>query len=364
MKTPPRILSALTTVLIALAPLTSAQAGTVVAWGQNGSGQTNVPADLTNVIGIAAGRLHSLALRADGTVVGWGSPLSGFTRPPAGLTNVIAIAAGFSNCLALKMDRTVTVWGTNSFGPVNFPAGLTNIVAIAGGYVESLVLRDNGELYSWGKQPGLVRVQTNVVCGSQNISQGAMHSLVLMPDGSVKAFGQNNAGQCNVPPGLKALGVCAGYDWSMAIQEDRTIAKWGNAPALPAGATNVVAIAASSSQGVILRADGTVVTWGAAAPAWLTNVIAVAAGMSHALALVGDGPPLLQAPPESAELKDHSMELVMPTQSGRVYQLEYETSTTGTNWTTLPFTPGNGTLQVLVDPQATNTMRLYRVKQW
>lgn len=44
--------------------------GTVVAWGDDSSGQTDVPKDLTRVIGVAAGDEFSLALKSDGTVVG------------------------------------------------------------------------------------------------------------------------------------------------------------------------------------------------------------------------------------------------------------------------------------------------------
>ena len=76
-------------------------AGMVVAWGSNSSGQTNVPAGLTNVVAIAAGSFFSMALRANGTVVVWGSSSFGLTNVPAHLTNVIAIAAGGSSCLAV-----------------------------------------------------------------------------------------------------------------------------------------------------------------------------------------------------------------------------------------------------------------------
>src|SRR4051794_12216764 len=76
--------------------------GRVFAWGNNSYGQTNVPADLTNVIAIAAGGFHSLALRADGTVASWGR----FTLP-SGFSNVVAIAAGLNSSLLLFSDGTV-----------------------------------------------------------------------------------------------------------------------------------------------------------------------------------------------------------------------------------------------------------------
>jgi hypothetical protein len=56
--------------------------GRVVAWGSNSLGLTNVPADLTNVIAIAAGSVHSIALKSDGTVRAWGSGNKGETNMP------------------------------------------------------------------------------------------------------------------------------------------------------------------------------------------------------------------------------------------------------------------------------------------
>ena len=60
-----------------------------------------VPAGLTNVVAIAGGHSHSLALKSDGTVVAWGSTSSGETLVPPGLSNVTSIAAGGVESLAL-----------------------------------------------------------------------------------------------------------------------------------------------------------------------------------------------------------------------------------------------------------------------
>jgi hypothetical protein len=71
---------------------------------------TNIPAGLTNVVAIAAGEGHSLALKADGTVVSWGADSSyGLTNVPAGLTNVVAIAAGVWHSLALVGDAAPAI---------------------------------------------------------------------------------------------------------------------------------------------------------------------------------------------------------------------------------------------------------------
>ena len=50
----------------------SQAAGTVVAWGWNQDGETDVPPGLTNAVKVAAGAYGSLALRTDGTVTAMG----------------------------------------------------------------------------------------------------------------------------------------------------------------------------------------------------------------------------------------------------------------------------------------------------
>ncbi len=76
------------------APVEAAAAGTVVVWGNNYSGQANVPSGLSGVIAIAAGFSHTVALKSDGTVVAWGDYTYGQTTAPSGLSGVTAIAAG------------------------------------------------------------------------------------------------------------------------------------------------------------------------------------------------------------------------------------------------------------------------------
>ena len=71
--------------LAAVSPALAASPGAVVAWGWNPYGQTNVPAGLTDVTAVAAGSLHSLALKRDGTVVAWGDNSYGQTPVPADL---------------------------------------------------------------------------------------------------------------------------------------------------------------------------------------------------------------------------------------------------------------------------------------
>ncbi|MBV9898233.1 MAG: hypothetical protein JO020_29100, partial [Chloroflexi bacterium] len=114
--------------------------GTMVAWGFNNGGQTNVPPGLSGVVTIAAGGEHNLALKSAGTVVAWGTDTSGETNVPVGLSGVVAIAAGAQHSMVLKSDGTVVSWGNTYNGQDVVPAGLHNVSAIGAGDFFSLAV--------------------------------------------------------------------------------------------------------------------------------------------------------------------------------------------------------------------------------
>jgi len=87
------------------------QAGTPLAWGYNAYGQSDIPSGLTDVVDVAAGTYHSLALKSDGTVVAWGDNRLDQTNVPNGLTGVVDVAAGGYHNLAVKQ---VAVLGPTS----------------------------------------------------------------------------------------------------------------------------------------------------------------------------------------------------------------------------------------------------------
>jgi alpha-tubulin suppressor-like RCC1 family protein len=142
--------------------------GAVVPWWGSGPLPDNMvaPVGLSNVVAVAAGAAHSLALTSDGIVWGWGSDgvgeLSG--RPPVlsgkpaemharaysgpivlsgqPLTNVAAISAGRYHSMALKRDGTVVVWGKrDAYSDV--PEGLSGVVAIAAAQGYCLAITTN-----------------------------------------------------------------------------------------------------------------------------------------------------------------------------------------------------------------------------
>lgn len=224
--------------------------GRVFSWGNNEAGQlgdgsissrdmTSVPRAVVGAAGaraVAAGGLHSVALRPDGTVLTWGHNQFGQlglgsadTNPgtptpvqPA-VSRIKAIAAGGTHTLALKDDGTVWAWGRNTAGQVgngsiapNNPGAapvptqvvdLTDVVAIAAGELHSVALKQDGSVWAWGanesgqlgigrmgpSEPRPVRVVSQLKF--IEISAGVNHSNAMTDDGDVWSWGSNQIGQ-------------------------------------------------------------------------------------------------------------------------------------------------------------------------
>lgn len=284
----------------------------VVAWGNNNSGQTNVPAALTNAITIAAGYQNSMAVRGGGTISGWGYNGQNETIPPAGLSNVTSVATSYGSSalfsLALKSDGRVFGWGNNAFGQTNIPSSVTNITAISVGYGHAMALRNDGQLFVWGYNSN---GQTNVPASATNvaaIAAGYYSSLLLRKDGTVIAWGDNTYRQTNIPSGLSnVVAVASGWYHFLALKNDGTITVWGQnsfgQTNVPVGLSNITAVAGGQAHSMALKSDGSVAAWGqntfkqTNVPAGLNHVVAIAAGSDHSLALINDGAPVIFAQP-------------------------------------------------------------------
>jgi alpha-tubulin suppressor-like RCC1 family protein len=225
--------------------------GTVVGWGYNEHGQLGigssalplVPAvmdGVTNAIGIAAGGRHTLVLLGDGTVLAVGDNSTGQLGngsvtspgdPPAtivaavpGITGAVAVAASHArfsingSSFALLNDGTLRAWGLNDRGqlgdgtnelrtsPVSVP-GLAGVTAVAAGADHTLALLSDGTVRAWGANDfgqlgtggpaggSLVPVTVPGLSDIVAIRAGVHASMAIAADGSVYAWGRNDAGQ-------------------------------------------------------------------------------------------------------------------------------------------------------------------------
>lgn len=281
---------------------------TVVGWGSNASGQSTAPTGLTNVVQVAGGESHSIALRADGTVAAWGYNANGQGTVPSGLATVVAVAAGRDHNVALRANGTVYAWGTSSGNASTVPSGLSGVVAISARESSTLALKSDGTVVGWGSNvygqltpPAGLNSAISVACG-------ARHGYALKSDGTVVGWGENTYGQLTIPAGLNEVAAISAGDYHiLALKRDGTVVAWGynvNGEAtVPAGLTGVTDIAAGDYHSLALKADGSLVAWGynfsgqRVVPAGLNQVIGIGAGEAHSLAIASlepaDGRPVV-----------------------------------------------------------------------
>lgn len=254
---------------------------------------------LPRITAVASGGFHSLAVASDGTVWAWGSnawgQLGDGMQPTqqliaivpvhvSGLANVVAIAAGADHSMALDTSGQVWQWGvtpctafcgfhcaefvcdSDSIVTPTLVAALGDVRAIADGGDHSLALKSDGTVWAWGSNPadqaGPIPPPVQPFTGTTDqfysfnaseytftptqvlglsditvLSAGFQHNLALSAVGTVWAWGDNAQGQlgtatgdCNptvtvpcssVPlavPGLSSTGViAAGYHHSLAL---------------------------------------------------------------------------------------------------------------------------------------------------
>lgn len=161
--------------------------GEVWVWGDHGAGDlgdnsihySGVPRKvpgLADVVVVGAAYQVTFAIHRDGTVSAIGYGAAGqlgngakedYSKGPVrvvGLINVLSVAGGYMHVLALKRDGTVWAWGTNRRGELGNPAardeyiskpvrveGLNNVQAIAAASYHSMAIRSTGSgVWGWG----------------------------------------------------------------------------------------------------------------------------------------------------------------------------------------------------------------------
>ena len=352
----------------------------VACWGDNSRGQCSVPGGLSDVVAVAGGYLHSLALTREGQVVAWGYNYYGQGTVPAMVSNVIGIAAGAYHNLALKSNLTVTAWGNNSSGQCNVPGGLSSVVAVAAGLSHSLALKADGTVAGWGATNVGQATPPSGLSNVVAIAAGDYFSLALQRGGQVSIWGKFLAEQATyfsafLPPGLSnIIAIAAGPGTAVALTGEGQITQWGvvqgsaqtNVLRLPGHA---VEVGTGARHGAALTENGIVMCWGAAnlnqtnVPAGLSNVVAISCGQNHTVALLG--PAAAQfAPGTHPALANSRFNLDVSTAAGTLYLLEYKDVLDAPHWVGGDLIRGDGETRMLTNDTRAAAQRFYRIRRY
>ena len=302
--------------------------GTVRCWGQNDYGQLGngtsdpVPdspstfnptpvtvSGITTAVAISAGGWYTCALLQNGTIRCWGDNTYGqlgdgaTIAPPtvriastpvtvSGITTAVAIDAGIFHVCALLQDGSARCWGRNGDGrlgngstansstPTAVPG--VNPVALGAGAEHACAVLGDGTVRCWGDNNwgqlgnGSPEGTTSTIPAAPATgittaiatSAGAEHNCVLLRDGTVRCWGNNNFGRVGV--GTTAAGTrpclnspsCAfspvavdgigGVVWTSSDTTVATIDANGLATARGPGSTTITAASGGRSGSTVL----------------------------------------------------------------------------------------------------------------
>lgn len=364
--------------------------GTVWCWGSNWSGQlgdwyfggsaTPIQAvGVSGAVAIATGSDHTLAKLSDGSMWAWGGNFNGqlatgdawvstlnFDPLPTQLdAGVVQVSAGGYTSFALKSDGTISGFGYVEYGQMGdglyqgkpFPVQAYGLkeggVSGAGGRFHAAIVLSDGtvgwvgqydtqNLYIGGMDPDDQRYELKVLTladDAVSVSSGDQHTLALLANGTVWAWGVNANGELGDGTNTTSM-----------------------TPVQVSGLTNVISIAADASTSVAVKSDGTVWAWGSNATGQLAdgtttpsnvpvqivatglaNITKVAVGGDHVIARKNDGTVWAWGNNDMGQLVGGGSTVLLPTQisgltnvseiaAGTGFSLALRTNGTVSSW--------------------------------
>ena len=184
---------------------------------------------LTDVVSVAAGERHGLALDKNGIVWAWGQnrhgelgipPTTALTPSPIQVPEVLGptlIAAGGFHSFAMDLIGGLTAWGSgwhgqlgresllDSYEPVPVNAG-SDVTTLSVGRYHTLVVKAGGQVFAFGDNsecqmgtwPDVDGREPTAVPGvgpATAVQAGDYHGLALTYGGQVTAWGNDSSGQ-------------------------------------------------------------------------------------------------------------------------------------------------------------------------
>lgn len=224
---------------------------------------------------ISVGSSFSVGIDQEGKFHAWGE-ITQFAMPnlmtsqPKGMPDLVKVAAGFDHVLALDDKGRVWAWGNARNGQTRIPAqvkSLEPIKEVYAGYKFSIVVSESGKTEAWGNTMNFDYNNFHQYQGQ--IDRLALTTTVvsgLTRDGQVVYLGTQKNSYANPPEG-KFTDIAATSLAFAAIREDGTVIDWGNrgyrrGSQIPEFAAKPIALDGGMHHFTALLENGSIATWG------------------------------------------------------------------------------------------------------
>ena len=200
-------------------------------------------------------------------------------------------------------SATLSACGSSISGaPVRVLAPTAQV--LAGGFSHSLAVISDGTVAAWGDNTNLQRDVPVGLTNATAVSGGQYSSFALTSLGKVQAWGYRHTSTPTsdlvaVAALTNIVSISAGNEHGLALDGTGAVFAWGldsdGQATVPNSLGTATAIAAGGFHSLALKNDGTVVAWGlntsgqTVIPSGLNSVVAISGGDSHSLALKNDG---------------------------------------------------------------------------
>ena len=224
---------------------------------------------------ISVGSTFAVGIDKDGNFHAWGDKAL-FAMPdleatkPTEMKNLVKVAAGYDHVLALDAEGNLWAWGNSRNGQTRIPPKvrtMKNIKEIYAGYKFSIILTEDGKTEAWGNT-------MNFDYNNFHKYQGQLDQLALTTDvvsgitkdGQIAYLGTQNNSFAKPPEG-KFTHIAATSKAFAAIREDGTVVDWGNlsyrsGQELPTFEAKAIGLSGGLYHLTALLENGKIVSWG------------------------------------------------------------------------------------------------------
>ena len=219
------------------------KSGDIIGWGQNDFGQAEFGytqkmslEDGEKIVKLTAGEKYSALLTNQGRVIVWGATgANALDVIPTDVQGRVVDFDGSSYNLAVKLDDgTCRILGVVGDMTTNIPEvlkdGSEKVKDIKLSYNNAIVLSESGKVYVWGGSgDGMLNTPK---FKSKIVGVEAARTALYAYDenGKVYAWGNNDLGLINVPSSAKndTVKMYSDYFQTYAVTKSDKIASWGN----------------------------------------------------------------------------------------------------------------------------------------